>query len=117
LVSTLFGTISDSGTWLVDSGASHHMIGPQELLTSFLEEDLRLQVELDDNGKYAIKRVGTTLFQLDSKKPIRMSDVLYVSGLKKNLLSISSMEDRGYVVELSGGNVLACLRGSSIDST
>jgi hypothetical protein len=41
--------------------------------------------------------------------------VLYVPGLKKNLLSISTMEDIGYVVEFLGGQVLAWLRGSSID--
>jgi transposase InsO family protein len=73
-------------------------------------------VELGDNVKYAVKEVVTASFQLESGKPLRMSDVLYVSGLKKNLLSISVMEDKGYAVAFSGGHVLAWSRGSSIDS-
>jgi hypothetical protein len=42
--------------------------------------------------------------------------VLYVLGLKKNLLSISYMEDRGYAMQFLGGHVLAWSRGLSIDS-
>jgi hypothetical protein len=98
LVSVLSGTVSGSGTWLVDSGASRHMTGSQKSLTSLSEEDSGLQVELGDNAKYAVKGVGAASFQLESRKPLRMSDVLYVLGLKKNLLSISVMEDRGYAV-------------------
>jgi hypothetical protein len=81
-----------------------------------LEENSGLQVELGDNAKYAVKGVGTTSFQLESRKPLRMSDVLYVPGLKKNLLSISAMEDRGYAVAFVDGQVLAWTRGSSFDS-
>jgi hypothetical protein len=103
LVSVLSGTVSVSGTWLVDSGASHHMTRSWESLTSLSEVDSILQVELGDNAKYAVEGVGTTSFQLESGKPLRMSDVLYVLGLKTNLLSISTMEDRGYAVEFSGG--------------
>jgi hypothetical protein len=64
----------------VDSGASRHMTGSQKSLTSLTEENSRLQVELGDNTKYAVKGVGTASFQLKSRKPLRMSDVLYVPG-------------------------------------
>jgi hypothetical protein len=46
-----------------------------------------------------------------------MSEVLYVPGLKKNLLSISSMEDRGYAVAFVDGQVLAWPKGLSLEST
>jgi hypothetical protein len=115
-VFALSGTVSSSGTWLVDSGASRHMTRSHESLTSLSKEDSGLQVELGDNAKFAVKGVGAAAFQLESRKPLKMSDVLYVSGLKKNLLSISAMEDRGYAVAFSGGQVPAWPRGSSIDS-
>jgi hypothetical protein len=51
----------------VDSGASRHMTGSQKSLTSLTEENSRLQVELGDNAKYAVKGIGTTSFQLKSK--------------------------------------------------
>jgi hypothetical protein len=100
----------------VDSGASRHMTGSQKSLTSLTEENSRLQVELGDNAKYAVKGVGTTSFQLKSGKPLKMSEVLYVPGLKKNLLSISAMEDRGYAVAFVDGQVLAWPKGLSLDS-
>ena len=62
------------------------------------------------------RELGQLCFSWKFEKPLRMSDVLYVSGLKKNLLSISVMEDKGYAVAFSGGHVLAWSRGSSIDS-
>jgi hypothetical protein len=32
------------------------------------------------------------------RKPLYLSDVLYVPGLKKNLVSVSALEDKGYEV-------------------
>jgi hypothetical protein len=74
-------------------------------------------VELGDNVKYAVKGVGTTSFQLKSGKPLKMSEVLYVPRLKKNLFSISTMEDRGYAVAFVDGKVFAWRKGLSLDST
>jgi hypothetical protein len=74
-------------------------------------------VELCDNSKYAVKGFGTTSFQIESKKPLMMSDVLYVSGLKKNLFSIYVMEEIGYAIAFSCGQVLSWPRGLRIDST
>jgi len=44
-----------------------------------------------------------------------MKDVLLVSGLKKNLLSISALEDQGYNVAFVRGKVLAWHEKSSMD--
>ena len=44
-----------------------------------------------------------------------MKDVLYVAGLKKNLLSISSLEERGYRFSLIDGQVLMLPKGNTID--
>ena len=41
---------------------------------------------------------------------------LFVLGLKKNFLSISTLEYRGYKVAFMDGQVLVCPKGSSIDS-
>jgi hypothetical protein len=49
-------------------------------------------VELGDDAKSAVKGEGTVLFQLESRGSFDAHDVLYVPGLKKKLLSISSIE-------------------------
>eukprot|EP00253_Pinus_taeda_P011752 PITA_11752 len=43
-------------------------------------------------------------------------DVLYVSGMKKNLISVSTMEDKGFDITFSRGQVLMHPRGASITS-
>ena len=44
-----------------------------------------------------------------------MEDVLYVLCLKKNLLSISALDDKGFRVAFVDGQVLMWPRGKTID--
>lgn len=116
-ISTLSSTIANSSEiWLIDSGASRHMTGYKNPLSNLTEKDSSLQVELGDNSKYAVKGIGSTSFQLESGDSLYISDVIFVPGLKKNLPSNSALEDKGYRFSLTNGQVLVCLKGSSIDS-
>ena len=54
-----------------------------------------------------MKAVGNVTLQLNQGNTIHLQDVLYVPDLKKNLVSISSMEDKGYKVAFSNGKVRA----------
>ena len=103
-----------SDTCLVDSGASKHMTGFKSSLTNLTEKSSSLQVELGDDSRYAVKGVGEASLQLDSGKPISIKDVLFVQGLKKNLLSISALEDKGFRVYFLDGFIL-WLKNSSIN--
>lgn len=64
------------------------MIGYQSTLTNLLEKYSSLNVEFGDDARYAMKGVGSTSLNLDSRDIFHMSDILFVLGLKKNLLSI-----------------------------
>jgi hypothetical protein len=57
-------------------------------LSKLTKKDSLLQVVLGDNSKHAIKGVGEASLQLDSGNPLSIKDILFVQGLKKNLLSI-----------------------------
>ena len=92
------------------------MTGYRKSLTDLEEKGSSLQVELGDDSKYAVKGVGKTSFQLETGDQLHMSNVLYVPGLKKNLLSISALEDKGYRVAFMDGKVLTWPKESSIDS-
>jgi hypothetical protein len=54
LVFSFSGTVSSSGTWLVDSGATCYMTGTRELFESFTESDLDMYVELGMGTKHAV---------------------------------------------------------------
>jgi hypothetical protein len=59
---------------------------------------------------------GILQFQLDSGGSFDAHEVLYVPGLKKNLLSISVMEDKGYEVNFWRGQVAVCQEVASPDT-
>ena len=46
---------------------------------------------------------------------MKMKDVLYVPGLKKNLLSISSLEKKGFRVSFVDGKFLMWIKGNTIN--
>jgi hypothetical protein len=45
---------------------------------------------------------------------MKMKDVLYVPGLKKNLLSISPLENKGFRVSFIDGEVLMWVKGKTM---
>jgi hypothetical protein len=105
LVSCFSTSIVSKSAWYVGSGASSHMTPTRELFTNLMEQDSGLHVELGNDAKYAIKRVGTISFQLESGSSLEVKDVLYVPRLRKNLLLVSIMEDKGFVVKFQKGPI------------
>ena len=77
------------------------MIGYREHLTDLVEKESRLHVVLGDNARYTMKGVGSSSFQLDSDIPLQVSEILYVPGMKMNLVFVSPLEDKGYKVTFS----------------
>jgi hypothetical protein len=115
-ISSLSGTVlRDNDIWLIDSGASRHMLGYKEHITDLVEKESRLHVLLGDNSIYTMKGVGTSTFQLDSDIPLQLSEVLYVPGMKRNLVSIYALEDKGYKVTFSDEKVLEWHNNSHMD--
>ena len=53
-----------------------------------------------------MKVFGSTSLQLESNDLLHLNDVLYVPSMKRNLISISAIEDKGYRVTFADGNVL-----------
>ena len=73
------------------------------------------KVKLGDDYQYPIKDSGESSYKLDSGKSIKMKDVLFVPGLKNNLLSISALDAKGMRAALVDGQVLMWSRGNTID--
>jgi hypothetical protein len=64
-----------------------------------------------------VRGFGTSTFQLDSDMHLKLEEVLYVPRMKRNLGSISSLEDKGYKITFSKGRVLAWHKESHISSS
>ena len=63
-----------------------------------------------------IKGSGEASYKLNIGKSLKMKDVLYVRGLKKNLLSISALDAKGMRVAFIDGQVLMWPKGKTIDN-
>ena len=63
-------------------------------------------MELGDGSTFDIKGVGSTKIQLDSGTLIIVEEILYVLGLKKNVISVTVLEEKGFSVSFSEGKVL-----------
>jgi hypothetical protein len=70
---------------------------------SSLKEEMDLTIEMGNNAKCWATCYGTVTFQRESGKPLMVRDVLYVSGMTKNLIFASGLEERGYVVSFQDG--------------
>ena len=107
LISTLNGTIScRSNDWLVDSGASKHMTGYKGSFINMCEHESPHKVKLGDDYQYPIKRTGKASYKLDSRKSLKRKDVLYVLGLNKCILCISTLYAKRIRVSFVDGHVL-----------
>ena len=93
--------VMDTCLWYLDSGCSRHMIGDRSLFKVFKSKKGG-NVTFSDGSKSQIKGKGTI-------SPPRLPDianVLYVEGLRVNLLSISQICDQDFMVLFSKGKCL-----------
>ena len=101
-----------SNIWYIDSGASSHMTGHKRFFKDLQEGGTGIHVELGDDVRYQAQGVGTVSFERESGKPLSFADVLYVPGLTKNLISVSTLEDKGYQVKFRDHRVYIRPKGS-----
>ena len=79
------------------------------------EHDSPHKMKLGDDYQYPIKGSGEASYKLDFGKYLKLKDVLYVLGLKKNLLSIFALDAKEIRVDFVDGQVLMCPRGKTIE--
>lgn len=115
LFPALLGTFQDENIWVIDSGASRHMIGHPHQLKTLSNGKSSYSVELGDNKNYPVKGIGSTSIKLDNGSSIHLNNILYVLGLCKNLISISSLEEKGDRVAFINGKVVVWAKDSSLE--
>ena len=101
--------------WIIENGASKHMTRFKESFEKLSEHNSIHKVKLGDDYQYPIKGSGESSYKLDTRKSMKMKDVLFVPGLKKNLLSISTLDAKGMRVSFVDGQVLMWPRGKTSD--
>ena len=101
--------------WLIASGASKHMTRKKTTLSNLEEKKSPQKASLGDDYQYPIKYIGESSYKLDYGTSMKMKEVLYVPGLKKNLLSIYALDKKGYRVAFIDGQILMWSNGKTLE--
>jgi hypothetical protein len=102
-------------TWLIDNGASKHMTGQTKIISCILEKNFSQKVTIGYDYRYPIKGVGESNHKLNLGNSLKMKGVLYVPGLKKNLLFILDLENNGFRVSFIDGEVHMWAKGETLN--
>ncbi|GJZ17221.1 retrovirus-related pol polyprotein from transposon TNT 1-94 [Tanacetum coccineum] len=85
----------------MDSGCSYHMTLKLDILFDFLECDGG-NVQLGENRECKIKGIGKVRIQLRDGSSFVLHNVRY---MKRNLISLGTLEKEGFTVKLQSGKV------------
>ena len=96
----LFVETDDSDAWFVDSRASIHMTCNKKWYTNFKEKQNGASIYLGDDRAHQIKGYRDIPVTLPNGTVRHIRNVVYVPGLKKNLISVSTITGQNLKVEL-----------------
>ena len=90
--------------WYLDSGCSKHITGDKsKFLSIFFKQEGHVTYRDNNKGRILRRR------SIGDKDIVIIHDVLYVEGLRHNLLSISQLCDKGYQVIFKTNTCEICL--------
>ena len=97
--------------WYIDNGVFGHMTGHKEFFRSLQEGGVNLHIDLGYDARYQVQGVGIVSFQRDSRKPLSFANILYVPCLMKNLIFVSTKDDKGFEVKFHDKKVYIIPKG------
>ncbi|KAM2744386.1 hypothetical protein PS2_020270 [Malus domestica] len=101
-----------NGDWYIDSGCSNHMTGNVDLLVD-VRTNIAGKVQMPTGDLVNVAGMGSLVIDTNKgRKYVRK--VMYLPGLKKNLLSVGQMDEHGYFL-VFGGGVCSVYDGPSLE--
>ena len=92
----------ESKIWFLDSDCSNHMTCRKEWLTGF-DESKKMKVKLADNSLLQAEGTGNIVFQISNGGKVMTKIMLYVPGMKCNLLSVGQLDEKGFSIVMKDG--------------
>ncbi|KAJ1040032.1 hypothetical protein NDA10_003991 [Ustilago hordei] len=86
------GERSACDTWIIDSGATHHMVNDERMLLTSTNKVGQISMAGDE--KLQVKAIGDASLRV-GEATIQLLDVLYVPKLNANLLSVQGLIENG----------------------
>ena len=103
--------------WVFDSGCSNHMTGDKSKLCNASEYKGKRVVVTANNSQLPITHIGDTMItSYLSQQQMQLEDVYRVSGMKKNLLSVSYLTNYGNYIVFGPKDVKVCQQVKIVDT-
>ncbi|XP_034212743.1 uncharacterized protein LOC117625258 [Prunus dulcis] len=100
------------GEWYINSGYSNHMTRNESLLTD-IRTNVVGKVQMPNGELVNVAGMGTLAIDTTKGKKY-IKEVMYLPGLKENLLSVGQMDEHGYYL-VFGGKLCSIFEGPSLE--
>ncbi|CAI5980289.1 unnamed protein product [Closterium sp. NIES-65] len=91
---------------LLDSGCSHHLMGTKEAFVDLQPSDAIRHVRDFNGALQDVQGRGTVALQGEAGKEVLIPDVLYVPGVRANLLSAGQLKEHGMKLQEDGERMM-----------
>ncbi|GJU87057.1 hypothetical protein Tco_1294603 [Tanacetum coccineum] len=98
--------------WIIDSGGSYHITYRRNYLVDFEEYDGG-NILLGDGREYHIQGIGKVQVHKRDGSSFVLDNVRYVSELRRNLISLGTLEKEGFTVKMQSAKIKV-IKGSLI---
>ena len=105
-------SVTSTDEWLCDSACSFHMCFRKEWFFNFIELDDGV-VYLADNQPCKIAGIGSISLKNHDGSTRVLTDVRYIPKLEKNLISLGTLESKGFTIILQNG-ILKVVSGALV---
>nr|KAJ0198596.1 hypothetical protein LSAT_V11C700365700 [Lactuca sativa] len=112
VISEAFYVHDDNVAWCVDSEATSHVCKDQYWFKDFQPIDDGSVVKMGNVATEPIKGIGSVLITFTSGKCLCLNNVLYVPGIRKNLVSEIVLDNYGYKQVLESDKYILSRHGS-----
>ena len=98
----VFPTKYNEGAWILYTGATNHMTGNRDALSS-LDETVRGIVRFGDGSTVEIQGIGAVAVAGKNEEHRVLTEVYFIPSLKCNIISLGQLEEAGCRVEIDNG--------------
>ncbi|CAI5949948.1 unnamed protein product [Closterium sp. NIES-65] len=107
----------DKDLWFLDSGCSQHMTGRKEWFTVIRDPSTTKSVKGFDGSMQEVAGVGEVLLEGTNGLRVTLHDVLFVPGMKANLVSPGQLLDKGAKLQTEEGVTRIIASGGQVAAT
>ncbi|PHT27500.1 hypothetical protein CQW23_32904 [Capsicum baccatum] len=94
--------------WWMNSGATRHICANKELFSSFASAQAEEMLYMANSVTAKVKGTGKFFLKMTSGKVLTLNNVLYVPKLRRNLISVSLLDQNGLkCITISGKIVVS----------